>query len=75
MTMASPQPRGVEKAQGHTSDVPERGLQGPGMSFNQSSRYLPLRLLEQITGAGPELGWKDENPVYYSLAGGALSAP
>lgn len=70
MTMASSQPGGVEKAQGYTSEVLDRGLQGPGMSFNQSSRYLTLGLLGWVTGAGPELGWKDENPVYHSLAGG-----
>lgn len=73
--MASPQPGGAEKAQGYTSEVLDRGLQGPSVSFNQNSRYLPLGLLGRVSGAGPELGWKDENPVYHSLAGGALSAP
>lgn len=41
MTMASPQSGGAEKAQEHTSEVLDRGLQGPGMSFNQSLWYLP----------------------------------
>lgn len=49
MTLASPQPGGVGKAQGHTSEVLDRGLQGPGMSFNQSSRYLPLGLLGRVS--------------------------
>lgn len=75
MTMVSPQSGVAEKAEGHISEVLDRGLQGPGMSFDQSSRYLPLGLLGQVTEVGPELGWKDENPVYHSLAGGALSAP